>query len=74
MCQQYDRELLPKISVHNICHTACTNMAKYGMNIKVLQYLMGHANSDVTLDVYDPFGSNQDVREEVERYALVVDG
>lgn len=63
-------ELLPKISVHNFRHTACTNMAKYGMNIKVLQYLMGHANSDVTLDVYNHIGSLQDVREEVERYAL----
>lgn len=45
-------------------------MAMYGMNIQVLQYLMGHANGDVTLDVYDHVGSRQDVREKVERYAL----
>lgn len=37
-------ELLPRISAHNLRHTACTNMARQGMNIKVLQYLMGHAN------------------------------
>ncbi len=40
-------ELLPKISAHNLRHTACSNMAKQGMNIKALQYLMGHAHSDV---------------------------
>ena len=46
-------ELLPRISANNLRHTACTNMARQGMNIKVLQYLMGHAHSDVTMDVYN---------------------
>ena len=45
-----------------------------GMNIKVLQYLMGHAHSDVTMDVYNHIAGRQDVREEVERYALAVGG
>lgn len=62
-------ELLPKISAHNLRHTACSNMAKQGMNIKVLQYLMGHAHSDVTMDVYNHIASKQDIKEEVERYA-----
>lgn len=65
-------ELLPKISAHNLRHTACTNMARQGMNIKVLQYLMGHAHSDVTMDVYNHIAGRQDVREEVERYAQAV--
>lgn len=65
-------DLIPKISVHSLRHTACTNMAKQGMNIKVLQYLMGHAHSDVTLDVYNHIGNRQDVREEVERYSIAV--
>lgn len=62
-------DLLPKISVHNLRHIACSNMAKRGMNIKVLQYLMGHAHSDVTMDVYNHLASKQDIKEEVERYA-----
>lgn len=62
-------ELLPKISAHNLRHTACSNMAKQGMNIKVLQYLMGHAHSDVTMDVYNHIANKQDIKEEVERYA-----
>lgn len=67
-------ELLPKISAHNLRHTACSNMARQGMNIKVLQYLMGHAHSDVTMDVYNHIAGRQDVKEEVERYALAVGG
>lgn len=55
-------------------HTACTNMARQGMSIKVLQYLMGHAHSDVTMDVYNHIAGREDVREEVERYALAVGG
>ncbi|MCM1126939.1 MAG: tyrosine-type recombinase/integrase [Lachnospiraceae bacterium] len=64
-------ELLPRISAHNLRHTACTNMAKQGMNVKVLQYIMGHAHSDVTMDVYNHIANKQDIREEVESYARV---
>lgn len=64
--------LLPSISAHSLRHTACTNMARQGMNIKVLQYIMGHAHSDVTMDVYNHIASKQDVKEEMERYAKAV--
>lgn len=64
-------DLLPRISAHNLRHTACTNMAKQGMSVKVLQYIMGHAHSDVTMDVYNHIANKQDIREEVERYARV---
>ncbi|MDE7187335.1 MAG: tyrosine-type recombinase/integrase [Lachnospiraceae bacterium] len=53
-------------------HTACTNMTKQGMNVKVLKYTMGHAHSDVTMDVYTHIANKQDIREEVERYARVL--
>ena len=49
-------------------------MARQGMNIKVPQYLMGHAHSDVTMDVYNHIAGRQDVREEVERYAQAAGG
>lgn len=64
--------LLPQISAHNLRHTACTNMAKRGMNLKILQYIMGHAHSDVTMDVYNHIADMSDVREEIERYEKVV--
>ena len=33
-------------------HTFCTNMANAGMDIKSLQYVMGHSEVGVTLNVY----------------------
>ena len=46
------RVQLPKITPHVCRHTFCTNMAKSGMNPKVLQYIMGHGDISVTLDTY----------------------
>lgn len=65
-------EFLPKISSHSIRHTACTNMAKNGMNIKILQYIMGHAHSDVTMDVYNHIAGIEDVKEEILKYERAV--
>ena len=45
-------ELLPHISAHILRHTACTRLTETGLEPKVLQYIMGHANISVTLDVY----------------------
>lgn len=58
-------------SAHNLRHTACSNMVRQGMNRKILQYLMGHAQSDVTMDLYDHIANKQYIKEEVERYARV---
>ncbi len=43
---------LPHITPHVFRHTFCTNMANSGMDIKTLQYLMGHSDVGVTLNVY----------------------
>ena len=43
---------LPDITPHVFRHTFCTNMANAGMDIKTLQYLMGHSDVGVTLNVY----------------------
>lgn len=40
------------ITPHVLRHTFCTNMANAGMDIKSLQYLMGHADAGVTMNVY----------------------
>lgn len=63
---------LPKISSHSLRHTACTNMAKHGMNIKILQYIMGHAHSDVTMDVYNHIAGVEEVKEEIIKYEKAV--
>ena len=56
---------LPKITPHVCRHTYCSNMAKSGMNPKVLQYLMGHSDISVTLNTYTHLKLN-DAREEME--------
>lgn len=48
----YPEQPLPHITPHVFRHTFCTNMANAGMNIKNLQYLMGHSDANVTMNVY----------------------
>ena len=43
---------LPHITLHVFRHTFCTNMANAGMDINALQYVMGHSDVGVTLNVY----------------------
>ena len=56
----------PQITPHVCRHTFCTNMAKSGMNPKVLQYIMGHGDISVTLDTYTHIKS-EDAIAEMER-------
>lgn len=60
-------ELLPRFFVHVLRHTACTNMARTGMNIKAVQYVMGHANCEVTMNVYNHLANADEAREEMHR-------
>ncbi len=48
----YPEKPLPHITPHVFRHTFCTNMANAGMDIKTLQYVMGHSDVGVTLNVY----------------------
>lgn len=53
--KKYEQEYgntVPKITPHVLRHTFCTNAQRAGINVKTLQYLMGHSNVSVTLDVY----------------------
>ena len=66
------RVQLPKITPHVCRHTFCTNMAKSGMNPKVLQYIMGHGDISVTLDTYTHIKS-EDAIAEMERLDLLTE-
>ena len=44
----------------------CSNMAKSRMNPKTLQYLMGHSDISVTMNVYTHIGFD-DAEEELKR-------
>ena len=47
---------MPNITPHVCRHTYCSNQAKAGMNPKTLQYLMGHSDISVTMNVYTHLG------------------
>ncbi len=64
------RVQMPKITPHVCRHTFCTNMAKSGMNPKVLQYIMGHGDISVTLDTYTHIKA-EDAIEEMERLDFI---
>ena len=57
---------MPKITPHVCRHTYCSNMAKSGMNPKTLQYLMGHSDIGVTLNVYTHMGLD-DAEKELQK-------
>jgi len=44
--------LLPHFSCHTLRHTFTTRMCEEGVNIKVLQDALGHADVSTTLGIY----------------------
>lgn len=60
------RVQMPNITSHVCRHTYCSNMAKSGMSPKTLQYLMGHSEIGVTMNVYTHLGL-EDATEELRR-------
>jgi len=47
------------VSPHVLRHTYITNLVLSGMNIKKVQYLAGHANIQLTLDIYTKLMDNK---------------
>lgn len=60
------RVQMPNITSLVCRHIYCSNMAKSGMNPKTLQYIMGHSNISVTMNVYTHI-SFDDAEEELKR-------
>ena len=61
---------MPKVTPHVCRHTYCSNMAKSGMNPKTLQYLMGHSDIGVTLNVYTHVNFD-DAKADLERMKVM---
>ena len=55
---------LPRITPQILRHTFCTNLVNSGLNIKTVQYLMGHATPDVTLGIYTNKQTTENIRAE----------
>ena len=64
---------LPEITPHVCRHTFCSSLVRENVNPKVIQYLMGHYEVDITLNVYAHVGT-VDVRAEMKRCGLLGGG
>lgn len=53
-----------KITPHILRHTFCTRLANRNMNPKNLQYIMGHSNINITLNLY-AHASLESIKEEI---------
>ena len=44
--------MLPNFSCHSLRHTFATRMCEKGVNIKVIQDVMGHTDISTTMNIY----------------------
>lgn len=61
-----DEVELPDFTPHTLRHTACTRYAENGMDVKVLQVIMGHKDISITMQVYNHVDEPR-ASKEVER-------
>lgn len=59
---------IENICPHMLRHTGCTRYAEDGMDIKVLQQLMGHKSPQTTMNIYNHVQEER-ARKEMERVA-----
>ncbi len=64
-------EELPTITAHILRHTACTRMAETDLDMKVVQYVMGHANISVTMEVYNHITDRSRIEKEIAKLDAV---
>ena len=58
-------------SFHILRHTECTRMAESGMDVKVLQVIMGYSDAVVTLKVYDHVDKER-MKKEIQKIENVI--
>lgn len=47
-----DAVLLPRFSCHTLRHTFTTRLCEAGVNMKVIQDILGHADIGTTMNIY----------------------
>ena len=63
--EEDDPVLLPHFSCHSLRHTFTTRMCEAGVNVKVIQDALGHADISTTLNIY------ADVTKELKKNEFV---
>lgn len=55
--------LLPRFSCHILRHSFATRLCEAGVNIKVIQDVLGHADIGTTMNIYADATEDMKVRE-----------
>ena len=53
------------ISSHILRHSGCTRLGENNVNPKVMQYVMGHSDIKVTMDIYNHIAEMEQVEKEM---------
>ena len=72
LAAQENREpgLMPHISAHTLRHTGCTRLGENNVNPKVMQYVMGHSDAKITMNVYNHIAEMSHVENEMSKMNL----
>ena len=65
-----ESELMPHISAHTLRHTGCTRLGENNVNPKVMQYVMGHSDAKITMNVYNHIAEMSHVENEMSKMNL----
>ena len=63
-------ELMPHISAHILRHTGCTRLGENNVNPKVMQYVMGHSDAKITMNIYNHIAEMTHVENEMSKMNL----
>lgn len=68
--QAFSKASLPRIRIHDLRHTAATQLLERGVHPKVVQEMLGHSTITLTLDTYSHFIPGLDVQAAIEMQRL----
>ena len=68
--EKREPELMPPISSHTLRHTGCTRLGENNVNPKVMQYVMGHSDARITMNVYNHIAEKSHVENEMSKMNL----
>lgn len=58
------------ISCHTLSHTGCTRLGENNVNSKVMQYVMGHSDAQITMNVHNHIAEKSHVENEMSKMNL----
>ena len=68
--KQRELNLMPPSSPHTLRHTGCTRLGENNVNPKVIQYVMGHSDAQITMNVYNHITEKSHVENEMSKMNL----